>query len=164
MNFKQKIGWAGCFFLLWCPSYALSSLTVADHAQSHAWVSECALHLRISIQAPVSVDALGALYPCLLSTWVRYCFTKGISKYALDLHTRRNSSSLFRPRNVVGIEPFVTSQSVSQRGVLFQLFERCINESVLAAVCKGMQRFFFFVRAKFFLLVSYFAMTEINCK
>lgn len=52
-----------------------SPLCLADHAQPHAWVSECTLHLWVSIQASLSLHALGTLHPCLLSSWVRIHLT-----------------------------------------------------------------------------------------
>lgn len=45
-------------------------LAPADHAQPHARVSECTLHLWVGVQAPLPLHALGTLHSCLLSTWV----------------------------------------------------------------------------------------------
>lgn len=59
-----------CFNNFLCPSSLSSPLCVADHAQPHARVSECTLHLWVSIQTSLSLHALGTLHPCLLSSWV----------------------------------------------------------------------------------------------
>lgn len=50
----------------------LNILSVADDAKPNAWVSECALYLRVCVTPSLPLHALGALYPSIPCSWVRF--------------------------------------------------------------------------------------------
>lgn len=63
-------------FLFFSNASCLCLFSLADHAQPHAWVSECTLHLWVSIQTSLPLHALGTLHLGLFSSWVWKCDTR----------------------------------------------------------------------------------------
>lgn len=62
-------------------------LSVVDDAKPNAWVSECALYLWVCVTASLPLHALGALYPSIPCSWVRF-LSQGFSLYACYLSRR----------------------------------------------------------------------------
>lgn len=69
-------------------------LSVVDDAKPNAWVSECALYLWVCVTASLPLHALGALYPSIPCSWVRF-LSQGFSLYSICVLSLKKSMSFF---------------------------------------------------------------------